>query len=355
MALRGQSKLSRHAVRLIAPGILLLIGSLVFACLVTVTIPRSTGIDDDALRFPDPVDNAKGPLNTASLIIVRPQILDSEVGQYHVDPSKFSEQPDVFTSSQIVDTFETTIIRLASQDSGQIKEVPSSHFNLDQPPLHDPKFKPMQAILFARKISKPYFSRHHHLEPNPTTPEHIKSLLKGWCAFTETHKMHWWIAHDQLVGWFWNARLPPWSTYLSVQMSVRQLLKLQQHNGTLIAGRFRVYVNPAFMIRAHDTANPVDARFFDILTGYMIEVEGMSIVHGGGARVHSKDGTSHALDDLMPLHETYLDGLMVWRPRAAMKILAEAYGEEILYETKQRVGVLDYEWSSGKNAWITND
>ncbi|KAJ3245463.1 hypothetical protein HDU78_009216 [Chytriomyces hyalinus] len=348
LSLRGRSKLDRRTARLIAPAIFLFIASLVFGCLLTVSTPP-TGLNDRS-------EDSIAPLSTTVISIVRAKGTEVTVRKFSEDPSKFVEHSDAFTSSQMKEKFDTTIVRLLSQDSGQMKDIPPSHFSLNQPPVHDPNFSPSQAILFAATLTKSYFPRHHHLEPTSSTQQNIKLLLKAWHAFTKAQDMHWWIAHDQLLGWFWDAQTPPWSTYLSVQMSVLQLLQLQQFNGTLVDERFRVKVNPAFMLRDQKSPNPIDARFYDVKTGYMIDIEGLSVVRDGDeGRLGCKDGSVHAIQDLMPLHETVLDGVLVWRPRAALKILAQTYGEGILYDQRQSVGGVDYEWSERRRVWVDLD
>ncbi|KAJ3236278.1 hypothetical protein HDU81_010955 [Chytriomyces hyalinus] len=348
LSLRGRSKLGRRTARLFAPAIFLFIASIVFGCLLKVSAPPS-GLDDRS-------EDSLAPLSTPVITIVRPKGTEVAVRKFSEDPSQFHEPPDAFTSPHMKEKFEATAVRLLSQDSGQMKDIPPSHFSLNQPPLHDPNFNATQTILFATSLTKSYFPRHHDLEPTSSTQEIIKLLLKAWCAFTKAQDMHWWIAHDQLLGWFWNAQTPPWSTYLSVQMSVRQLLQLQQFNGTLIDERFRVKVNPSFMLRDQQSLNPVDARFYDVKTGYMIDIEGVSVVRDGNeVRVGSKDGSMQAVQDLMPLHETVLDGALVWRPRAALKILAQTYGERVLHEQRRSVGGVDYEWSERRRLWVDLD
>ncbi|ORY40222.1 hypothetical protein BCR33DRAFT_852934 [Rhizoclosmatium globosum] len=166
----------------------------------------------------------------------------------------------------------------------------------------------------------------------------LSEMLKAWTEFAESNEIIYWMAHGALLGWFWNGRLLPWDVDLDVQMSTHQLLELVRYNQTLISGRFLVDVNPNFLCRTVQRDNVIDARIVDKMTGYMIDITSVSMVleAKGSRRLYDKTPHPYQYDDIMPLQETILEGIRVWRPRAILKILKEEYKENAMVETRHR-------------------
>ncbi|KAI8607868.1 hypothetical protein BC830DRAFT_1042885, partial [Chytriomyces sp. MP71] len=161
--------------------------------------------------------------------------------------------------------------------------------------------------------------------------ESLVGLLQSWSDFASTQNLPWWIAHGALIGWFWNARLLPWDADLDIQVPTRTLLRLLPHNNTLHApdARYLLDVNPHVVHRSPQTNNTIDARWIDTWTGYMIDITGLTQYASTG-RMHCKTPHPYSIAQLMPLHETWVEGVRVWRPRDVVGILVEEYGEQSL-------------------------
>ncbi|KAJ3343678.1 hypothetical protein HDU83_005564 [Entophlyctis luteolus] len=55
-----------------------------------------------------------------------------------------------------------------------------------------------------------------------------------------------------------------------------------------------------------------------------------------GGEWHCKTPHKYIFDDVVPLAETILEGIRVWRPRRSLKLLKEEYGETALYSAEYR-------------------
>ncbi|KAI9343531.1 LicD family-domain-containing protein, partial [Obelidium mucronatum] len=189
----------------------------------------------------------------------------------------------------------------------------------------------------------------------------LTSLLKSWSQFAETNNIAWWIAHGEMIGWFWNAQLLPWDLDLDIQVSTYQLMNLIQFNQTVIDGRFLVDVNPYLLRRGAigfngmPSQNVIDARVVDTITGHFMDITGLS--RTTTARwVSCKSPHNYFLNDVLPLHETMLDGIKVWRPHAPITLMEQEYGGHVLtsdyFEWTDNDIVYPFYWNATENKWI---
>ncbi|KAI9348169.1 LicD family-domain-containing protein [Obelidium mucronatum] len=182
------------------------------------------------------------------------------------------------------------------------------------------------------------------------------TMLAAWSEFAERERIVWWISHGELLGWFWNAKLLPWDTDLDIQVSTAQLLRLIEFNQTLIRDRFLIDINPNLICRTFQENNVIDARVVDTESGYMIDITGLSMVLESKnlTSLYCKSPHSYQYDDLMPLRETTLEGIHVWRPNRALKVLIEEYRESALIVTRHRPysSREAYEWDHKSREWI---
>ncbi|KAJ3110364.1 hypothetical protein HK100_003060 [Physocladia obscura] len=277
-----------------------------------------------------------------------------------------SDRTHIFADEKITDNLDKTLIRLHSYDTDKRKAIPPSHFQLKQvppPSLHnvsmlfeigtrDHKYfsecgadqkldirfvsanecllgtrKPAELgwrnlwSLALRKIAVKY---QHDLK---LVHGSLREMLTAWAMFAEEHNITWWIAHGEMLGWFWNAKFLPWDVDLDIQMSTLQMLQLVQYNHTLINKRFLIDVNPAFIVRSRQEQNTIDARIVDTRTGYMMDITALTQIKNALGKVSCKSPHTYSYSELMPLHETLLEGVKVWRPDAVMIILKEEYQE----------------------------
>ncbi|KAJ3064936.1 hypothetical protein HDU98_011663 [Podochytrium sp. JEL0797] len=287
-------------------------------------------------------------------------------------------------------SFITT--RLHKQDTGRLLTVPLSHFALQQPAPALNNYDPNLALALAAADAKYFYEcgadakrdfrfvrpeeclidnlaeKPEGYEPPPVVHdldvvhEALTGILRSWSAFSEQHKIAWWISHGEMLGWFWNGRMMPWDADLDIQMSTYQLIQLAVHNQTLMEGRFLIDVNPSTLYRTPQAMNTIDARVVDTKTGYLMDITGLTHIpqttESGWPTdetvVSCKSPHDYEYDDLMPLHETMLDGIRVWRPRAVMKILKEEYSENALVNQRYRVGVRKetFGWDEGRRLWV---
>ncbi|KAJ3353980.1 hypothetical protein HDU83_005996 [Entophlyctis luteolus] len=197
----------------------------------------------------------------------------------------------------------------------------------------------------------PYFAMRHTKHNIAQAREVLISLLAAWSEFSRSVGAFWWIAHGGLLGWFWNGRLLPWDTDLDVQVPLQTLLRLVAYNQTVIGGRFLFDIGPSIYVRTPQVFNTIDARLVDTKSGYFIDITGIAKVHDNSELLFCKSPHGYSYSDLMPLIETSLNGVTVWRPRAAVKILAKEYREEALYTAKYKTGKGMYFFDQRNEEW----
>ncbi|KAJ3357371.1 hypothetical protein HDU83_007302 [Entophlyctis luteolus] len=197
----------------------------------------------------------------------------------------------------------------------------------------------------------PHYATRHTKHDLAQAREAIVALLHAWSNFARSIGASWWIAHGALLGWFWNGRLLPWDTDLDVQVTLQTLLQLVEYNQTIIGGRFLFDVGPSIYVRTSQENNTIDARLVDTKSGYFIDITGIAKVHDNNELLFCKSPHGYSYSDLMPLIETKLHGVTVWRPRSAIKILAKEYREEALYTTKYNTGKGMYFFDRRNEEW----
>ncbi|KAI8617947.1 LicD family-domain-containing protein [Chytriomyces sp. MP71] len=205
---------------------------------------------------------------------------------------------------------------------------------------------------------------------NVTTPDSFKFLnhdvvrirkslhdaLKVWSQFAREKHIFWWISHGTLLGWFWNSRMLPWDTDTDLQISLTDLLRLVTFNQTLLNGRFLLDLNPNLVVRSAQVQGIIDARVVDTHTGYFLDITSVSQAVAGDAKVYCKTPRGHRIEDISPLHETYYEGIRVWRPHAAVRMLWEEYGEGALLNRMYRPSVVSrmYRYDDWKGEWVVD-
>ncbi|KAJ3066689.1 hypothetical protein HDU98_010023 [Podochytrium sp. JEL0797] len=267
--------------------------------------------------------------------------------------------------SQIADYTSTTHERY---DTGRFLNVPRSHFDLVQPlpkgfnatsaleiAVHDQKYF-IECELDGKRDLR--FGPKEFCQPTTRSleavHESLPALLKSWAAFSERNQIVWWISHGEMIGWFWNARLLPWDFDLDIQMSVFQLTQLLQFNQTMIDDRFLIDVGPNVLVRTPQFDNTIDARVVDTKTGYFMDITGLAQISSSSVdEVRCKSPHAYGYADIMPLRETVLEGVKVWRPREVSKILKQEYGLKALYSPIfYAKGQGLYKWSRASQLWL---
>ncbi|KAJ3353979.1 hypothetical protein HDU83_005995 [Entophlyctis luteolus] len=307
--------------------------------------------------------------------------------------SGFGDAKDSFKIGAITNNFEAIRDRLTSYDTGRYLSLPFSDFELNQTVseiffkgintafaqdlwrtdakyFHECGNDRKRDVRFADMSTCPVYDsvkKDKHGRPIGRTTQHDRKVtfqslvgtLKAWSKFAEVNDIAWWIAHGELLGWFWNGKLLPWDTDLDIQVSMRGLLQLAYHNQTKIEGRYLVDVGNSIFMRTNQAQNVIDARIVDTKTGYFIDITGLAKLASPNAdaqynAVHCKTPHKHGFDDIIPLAETELEGVRVWRPRKAMKLLKEEYGEKALYSTEYREWGKAGRWkfNSEQNQWM---
>ncbi|KAJ3119906.1 hypothetical protein HK100_000109 [Physocladia obscura] len=262
--------------------------------------------------------------------------------------------------------------------------VPLEHFGLAQPPPPLFRFDAAAFVTDAKKDLKHFHECGQDLKRDTrfadkktclpkkqnaiietihnATQSHtsLVSLLRVWSAFADRNNIAWWISHGELLGWFWNAKLLPWDHDLDIQMSTFQVIQMLAFNGWVLEDRFLIDVGPGIAVRSPQKRNTIDARIVDTQTGYFIDITGLSqlVAHDndddGIAVVSCKSPHAYKYGDLFPLVETRLEGIWVWRPNAAINILAAEYGEKALLTERILPNQIThfYHWDKEKQSWI---
>ncbi|KAJ3232558.1 hypothetical protein HDU78_006988 [Chytriomyces hyalinus] len=321
---------------------------------------------------------------------------------FHENTS-FLETP-VLCGTNISDALD----RIASYDTGRLLTVPRSHFNLSQPYPKITSFNPEQAISNAILDTKYFYEcgadlkrdfrftkpedclNNNKFSSNHPIPKYIrhnlayaqlsvKTLMKSWITYSNEKSIVWWASHGELLGWAWNGMLMPWDLDWDLQMTTYQLVQLAAHNGTLIDERFLIDVNPSIYVRTRQPNNVIDARIIDTWTGYFVDITGVSFLdrelmnqdfrnqtfawnqeeesrlseESDPIRGYCKSIHRYSYEELMPLHETVLEGLKVWRPRKIMQLLVREYSIDALLKEKYENGHRGeiYGWNNGTSVW----
>ncbi|KAJ3015129.1 UNVERIFIED_CONTAM: hypothetical protein HDU68_012869 [Siphonaria sp. JEL0065] len=278
-------------------------------------------------------------------------------------------------------TFYSNIPRLLSYDTGRFQMIPKEHFGLDQQAptaVFNTSFNLKNAMEYARHDYK-YFkecyadskrdARYGPADicdatqqtqwPPPEVPhnltlvhESLAGILKAWSEFSEQQELTWWIQHGALLGWFWNSKLLPWDLDLDIGVPTRDLLQLLEFNNTLLEGRFLIDISPNVVIRSHQDENSIDGRVVDIDTGFFMDIAGISHISDNIPRFLCKNLHEYSHEDLVPLHETILEGIRVWRPKAAVRFLVEEYSEYSVIRDDFRLTATEvYKFNHDSREW----
>ncbi|KAJ3026904.1 UNVERIFIED_CONTAM: hypothetical protein HDU68_004875 [Siphonaria sp. JEL0065] len=292
------------------------------------------------------------------------------------DRLQFLEPVISFVTPTMKENYEAITQRILGMDTGRFKDTPFSDFLPTQPVPAIKGYNPKAAIAYAHQDNK-YFieclhddKRDHRFGPSEVcnsdflaplkswthnltlVHESLVGIMSAWSSFAETKSVTWWIAHGEMLGWFWNSKFLPWDIDLDIQMSTYQLIQLIDFNNTLLEGRYLLDVNPNVVVRSMQQMNIIDARLIDIKTGYFMDITGLTQTKSNMGIVYCKTPHMYSYDDLMPLHETVLEGIKVWRPRAAMKLLRGEYGERSMtLEAYRPHGDTTYRFERESNEW----
>ncbi|KAI8833628.1 LicD family-domain-containing protein [Chytriomyces cf. hyalinus JEL632] len=274
--------------------------------------------------------------------------------------------------------FEAICQRVSGFDTGDFRNLSHTHFSLSQRTPAAFNFSQKADFMrqnynfkyffeagsdgkrderFAEKSSTP---KNPQAPPNhdlSTSNKSLRALIKAWSQFCREQHISWWLAHGTLLGWQWNTRILPWDTDLDIQMTVRELLHVAaRFNQTLLNSRFLVDVSPSIVVRSAQAYSAIDARLIDTKTGYLMDITGLAFLDGSEDTVVCKKPHAYQLTDILPLHETVFEGVKVWRPHAALRILKEEYGEAALVSTTYRPSTISriYKWNDGGNEWIAS-
>ncbi|KAI8895645.1 LicD family-domain-containing protein [Globomyces pollinis-pini] len=234
----------------------------------------------------------------------------------------------------------------------------------DGPLIFYPKTSPFKSKdLIYRNITKnsslKYFNESktfahcdaRYCQPEVKNPNYrlvkLQEILGGWENFTMTHNIKSWMSHGTLLGWFWNYQLLPWDFDIDFQMTITDLIRLNQFNQTVYLDRFLIDANPNYNHRYHQSDNVIDLRFIDIQSGLYIDVTGLSATPDKLDTVSCKSPHYYSEQDIMPLHQTVFEGFMFYRPHNVLMILKEEYGEKSMIIEAFK----GYRWNRVKLEW----
>ncbi|ORY40224.1 hypothetical protein BCR33DRAFT_768199 [Rhizoclosmatium globosum] len=271
--------------------------------------------------------------------------------------------------------------RFSKLDTGNYIMIPNSHFALTQPlPPFGASSTPNNTheLFEIAKADKKYFWEcakdkkldHRFVDQkyckvvNGSMPvlnhnltavhESLVDMLRAWSTFARERELVWWISHGELIGFFWSGKMLPWDTDLDIQMPISQLIQLVHWNGTLIGNRFLIDVNPAFLSRRPSRENVIDARIIDSMTGTIIDITALTEVEGKDGVVSCKSPHHYHIAELIPLVETVLEGIVVWRPRAVISILKEEYGAKSMVHSRfLKYGVGAFRFDFRHHKWVS--
>lgn len=109
------------------------------------------------------------------------------------------------------------------------------------------------------------------------------ALLKSYAATMDDLHVETWMAHGNLLGWYWNRKLLPWDTDLDVHIlaeSAAFLAKsynMTEYRYSMSAEKpprtYLLDINPHYsIVSEQDVANKIDARWIDTTNGKFIDI-----------------------------------------------------------------------------------
>ncbi|KAJ3382066.1 hypothetical protein HDU84_004624 [Entophlyctis sp. JEL0112] len=280
------------------------------------------------------------------------------------------EVPSDFENEAIFQNFDAFVAKMSSFDTGRFISVPVEDFR-KLPKIvvniqNDKYFQECGWDLkrdarFAEAVNCPpesgRFSKATTKHDPVAVHKSLVAMLRAWSDFAKSEGIMWWISHGAMLGWFWNGKFLPWDKDVDVQMSMHGLLQLAFHNQTILDGRFLIDVSPSIYVRTPQPNGIIDARIVDTETGYFIDITGLAELEPRSDEniMQCKSPHYYKYSKLMPLIETSLEGVKVWRPKAVMRILADEYQEKSLfstsYTTTYKSWTAFYYWDSEKREW----
>lgn len=209
----------------------------------------------------------------------------------------------------------------------------------------------------------------------------IHRTARAWFRFARNFGIQTWLAHGLALGWYWHRMNLPWDDDLDVQVSFSSLERLVEFNQTIVydfhdsvtSSAYLIDVNRNIYCRENDSANVIDARFIDVFSGYFVDITALSWVehHTNSTELSQliepsfkeysanptvdhqemlssitvaekklianhqllsdKDYHFYAVNEILPLHNTMFEGVVVHVPNKIESILQREYPRGFLY------------------------
>ncbi|KAF9875701.1 hypothetical protein CkaCkLH20_06633 [Colletotrichum karsti] len=172
----------------------------------------------------------------------------------------------------------------------------------------------------------------------------VKVLVQTYLSTLRDLGVQTWLAHNALLGWWWNKQVLPWDVRPAAQLSENGIKFLAAYYNMTTwyykyprvpGGReFQLEVNPAYVSGAAvDGSDAVDARWIDMENGVFVDVTAVRYAEGhaqGEGVLATKDGHEFRDTYLYPLLETTFEGVRTKIPFKYKDMLLAEYGEEVL-------------------------
>ncbi|CAR22759.1 KLTH0D11220p [Lachancea thermotolerans CBS 6340] len=188
----------------------------------------------------------------------------------------------------------------------------------------------------------------------------LHRMTRAWQSFASHQKIIYWLAHGNLLSWFWQGTNFEWDYDIDIQVPMRHMefLSANFNNSIIISddegyvGRYYLEVNPLYADKNRGSGmNVIDARFIDVDTGLYIDLTSISNVvdsagsHFGDKNYHSYQSFSY----LNPLRETMYEGSKTYIPAAVQNILSDEYPSGL-----SKMEYKDYVYNKTISGWISN-
>ncbi|KAI8895048.1 LicD family-domain-containing protein [Globomyces pollinis-pini] len=197
---------------------------------------------------------------------------------------------------------------------------------LQQKPLEYPKYFIGYGHIDQRFRSK---TRLH-----ASMRSYLIDLFGAWSLFADQNQIPYWIAHGNLLGWYWGERAMPWDDDIDIQVPANTLFDLKRFHGRVYLNRYLFELNPYHLERRYDGNNIIDARLIDIQSGFFIDITGVTNFDN---KLLCKNLHEYSFDDIFPLTRISYDGILSWRPNKVEKILTKEYGAQSTIVSLYRV------------------
>ena len=185
----------------------------------------------------------------------------------------------------------------------------------------------------------------------PERNQVLHRLVRAWQQFAGNEKIVYWLAHGNLLSWYWQGTNFEWDHDIDIQLPIKQMeyLSVNFNNSIIVfddedyIGRYLLEINPLYADTNRGRGcNVIDARLIDVDTGLYIDLTAVSwnVIKKRRLLCDKNYHSYPSLEYLSPLQKTEYEGLSTYVPFRFRTILTDEYPKG-LSKTKYKNHIFD--------------